>query len=138
MSAAAAAAAARRLYHPIKSNVGGSAVSYIERQYYGLGRKTTCNLLRSIGMSPDIKKKDVPAHQMVRINRILSQQVSPAVQKTKEADIVAKIRSGAVQGRRLAAGLPARGQRTVSNGRTCKKAMQYYLSLVRRAKEAEG
>ena len=44
------------------------------RQYHGIGRTTTCNLLRSIGLSINIHPKDIPAHQMARIHRILKQQ----------------------------------------------------------------
>jgi len=124
--------------NPIKSNPGGSLVSLLVRQYYGVGRVTTSNLLRSIGISPAIKRADLPPHQLTRIHRILKQQVSPAAKQQKEANIVAKIRSNTVAGSRMVMGLPSHGQRTSSNARTAKKFKNYHLGLVRGAMEREG
>ena len=91
------------------------ALSYI----YGIGRSNTKPILEKAGVNPATRTKELTEEEIKALTQILDKH---KIEGDLKADIAATLRRlkeiGAYRGKRHAAGLPSRGQRTRSNART--------------------
>ena len=92
------------------------ALTYI----YGIGASTSRNILNEAGISFQLKSDDLSDDQVVVIRRIIDQEVKVEgdLQRDITADIKRHMDIGTYRGLRHRRGLPVRGQRTHTNGRT--------------------
>ena len=87
---------------------------------FGIGLKTSQNILKKLDISPDIRVKDLTEADLTKLRNELdanyeveaelSRRVSLNIKRLKEIK--------AYRGLRHSANLPSRGQRTKTNGRT--------------------
>jgi small subunit ribosomal protein S13 len=94
------------------------ALTYI----YGIGRKTSRNILAQAGIALDTKTDDLADDDVVKIRQILDQgyKVEGDLRREITADIKRHIDMGSYRGLRHRKNLPVRGQRTHTNARTRK------------------
>ena len=92
------------------------ALTYI----YGIGAATSRNILRESGISLHLKSDDLSDEQVVVIRRIIDQDVKVEgdLRRDVTMDIKRHMEIGSYRGLRHRRGLPVRGQRTHTNGRT--------------------
>ncbi len=90
---------------------------------YGIGRFTSCELLKEINIDPKKRAKDLNEEEVARITNAL-QKGKLRVEGDLRRDISQNIKRlmdiGSYRGSRHKKGLPARGQRTRTNARTRK------------------
>ena len=92
------------------------ALTYI----YGIGATTSRNILREAGIQFQIKSDDLTDDQVVVIRRIIDQEIKVEgdLRRDVTVDIKRHMDIGTYRGLRHRRGLPVRGQRTHTNGRT--------------------
>ena len=92
------------------------ALTYI----YGIGAATSRNILREAGISFQVKSDDLTDDQVVVIRRIIDQEIKVEgdLRRDVTTDIKRHMDIGTYRGLRHRRGLPVRGQRTHTNGRT--------------------
>ena len=92
------------------------ALTYI----YGIGATTSRNILKEAGISFQLKSDDLSDDQVVVIRRIIDQEmkVEGDLRRDVTMDIKRHMDIGSYRGLRHRRGLPVRGQRTHTNGRT--------------------
>lgn len=92
------------------------ALTYI----YGIGAATSRNILKEAGISFQLKSDDLSDDQVVVIRRIIDQEVKVEgdLRRDVTMDIKRHMDIGSYRGLRHRRGLPVRGQRTHTNGRT--------------------
>lgn len=92
------------------------ALTYI----YGIGQKQSSLILTEVGVSPDIRVKDLNAEEANKIRTHIEK--SYRVEGDLKRDVINNIKRlkeiGAYRGVRHSRNLPARGQRTKTNSRT--------------------
>ncbi len=90
---------------------------------YGIGRKTSNDLLKEINIDPNKRAKDLNEEEVARITNAL-QKGTLRIEGDLRRDIAQNIKRlmdiGSWRGSRHKKGLPARGQRTRTNARTRK------------------
>ncbi len=89
---------------------------------YGIGRFRSNEILKSAGVSPDVRVKDLSDDDVRKISRVLEEQgrVEGDLRKEISLNIKRLMEIGCYRGLRHRRGLPARGQRTRTNARTRK------------------
>ena len=89
---------------------------------FGIGVKTSQEILAATGVNPDTRVKDLTEQDVNKIREYIEHnlKVEGDLRRSVDADIRRKIEIGTYQGRRHRAGLPVRGQRTRTNARTRK------------------
>ncbi|MFA5133582.1 MAG: 30S ribosomal protein S13 [Patescibacteria group bacterium] len=102
---------------------------------YGIGKKTAASILKSAGVDPSIRTKDLKEDEVAKIREIiektfvtegeLRRQVLANVRRLKEI--------GCYRGSRHSKGLPARGQRTKTNSRTVRGNKRITMGSGRKA-----
>ena len=96
------------------------ALTYI----YGIGLKTSKNILAATGVDPDVRVKDLTEEDEAKINSYINNNddllVEGDLRRTVEFDIKRLIDIGCYRGVRHRKGLPVRGQRSKTNARTRK------------------
>ena len=96
------------------------ALTYI----YGIGLKTSQNILAATGVDPDVRVKDLSEEGEAKINSYINNNddllVEGDLRRTVEFDIKRLIDIGCYRGVRHRKGLPVRGQRSKTNARTRK------------------
>ena len=96
------------------------ALTYI----YGIGLKTSQNILAATGVDPDVRVKDLSEEDEAKINSYINNNddllVEGDLRRTVEFDIKRLIDIGCYRGVRHRKGLPVRGQRSKTNARTRK------------------
>ena len=94
------------------------ALTYI----YGVGRTRAAETLAATGVSPDVRVKDAPEEDLVKLRDYIEAnfKVEGDLRREVQADIRRKIEIGSYQGLRHRRGLPVHGQRTKTNARTRK------------------
>jgi small subunit ribosomal protein S13 len=94
------------------------ALTYI----YGIGRTRAAETLRSTGVSPDRRVRDLGDEELVRLRDWIeaTYQIEGDLRREVASDIRRKIEIGSYQGIRHRRGLPVHGQRTHTNARTRK------------------
>jgi small subunit ribosomal protein S13 len=92
------------------------ALTYI----YGIGATTSRNILQEAGIPFRLKSDDLSDDQVVVIRRIIDQEVKVEgdLRRDVTMDIKRHMDIGSYRGLRHRRGLPVRGQRTHTNGRT--------------------
>jgi small subunit ribosomal protein S13 len=94
------------------------ALTYI----YGIGRTRSRETLAAIGMSTDMRSRDLTDEDLARLRDYMEEnyKVEGDLRREVAADIRRKIEIGSYQGLRHRRNLPVRGQRTKTNARTRK------------------
>ncbi len=95
------------------------ALTYI----YGIGHTRSLELLKTTGISPDLRSKDLSDEQVLALRDAIEAnefKVEGDLRREVQADIRRKMEIGSYQGLRHRRHLPVRGQRTKTNARTRK------------------
>ena len=94
------------------------ALTYI----FGIGRKTSNDILSVVGVSPDVRAKDLTEEQVGRINsEIDGSYVCEGELGRQHTQNINRLKDiGCYRGIRHRRGLPVRGQKTKCNARTRK------------------
>ena len=89
---------------------------------YGIGLKTSRDILASTGVNPDIRVKDLSEDDLAKIRDYIDKNltVEGDLRRNVAQDIKRLIEIGCYRGVRHRKGLPVRGQRTRTNARTRK------------------
>ena len=88
---------------------------------YGIGRTTASNILKKVGISEDIRVKDLSEEQMNLIRQEVDGiKVEGDLRREVSLNIKRLMEIGCYRGIRHRKGLPVRGQRTKTNARTRK------------------
>jgi small subunit ribosomal protein S13 len=89
---------------------------------FGIGRRRSNDILGEAGVSGDIRVKDLSEEDVRKISRVLEEQgrVEGDLRKEISLNIKRLVEIGSYRGSRHRRNLPARGQRTKTNGRTRK------------------
>jgi small subunit ribosomal protein S13 len=94
------------------------ALTYV----FGIGRSLARETLRSTGVNPDIRVRDLPEEDLLKIREYVENNLRTEgdLRREIQADIRRKVEIGNYEGLRHRRGLPVRGQRTKTNARTRK------------------
>ena len=94
------------------------ALTYI----YGIGLKSSKNILAETGVDPDIRVRDLSEDDVSKLREAIdrSYRVEGDLRRDVALDIKRLIEIGSYRGIRHRKGLPVRGQRTRTNARTRK------------------
>lgn len=94
------------------------ALTYI----YGIGLKSSQNIIAETGISPDIRVRDLGEDEIAKLRDVIenSYRVEGDLRRDVAMDIKRLIEIGSYRGVRHRKGLPVRGQRTRTNARTRK------------------
>jgi len=94
------------------------ALTYI----YGIGRSVSNKILKSAGVNPSTKAKDLKEEEISRITSIIQKDVKVEGELRREisSNIKRLMDVGCYKGIRHRRSLPVRGQRTSTNARTRK------------------
>lgn len=88
---------------------------------YGIGRKTSNDILTATGINPDTRVKDLTEDDIAKLRETIDQySVEGDLRRDVALDIKRLIEIGSYRGVRHRKGLPVRGQRTRTNARTRK------------------
>jgi len=92
------------------------ALTYI----YGIGRSNSRSILQQAGIHLDTNSDELTDDAVVKIRKIIDQgiKVEGDLRRETAADIKRNMEIGSYRGLRHRRGLPVRGQRTHTNGRT--------------------
>ena len=94
------------------------ALTYI----YGIGRSQATKILTSAGVSFDVKVRELNDDEINQIRKVIEEnyRVEGDLRKEVTMNIKRLMEIGSYRGLRHRRGLPVRGQRTKTNGRTRK------------------
>ena len=94
------------------------ALTYI----YGIGRKTSNDILARTGIDPDKRAKDLTEEEIAKIRDDIEEncKVEGDLRRDVAMDIKRMVEINCYRGIRHRKGLPVRGQRTKTNARTRK------------------
>jgi len=94
------------------------ALTYI----YGIGRSQAAKILTSAGVSFEVKVRELNDDETNKIRKVIEEQyrVEGDLRKEVTMNIKRLMEIGSYRGLRHRRGLPVRGQRTKTNGRTRK------------------
>ena len=89
---------------------------------YGIGRVRSNSILKTAGVSPDIRIKDLSEDDVRKISKVLEDQggVEGDLRKEVSMNIKRLMEIGCYRGMRHRRNLPVHGQRTRTNARTRK------------------
>lgn len=89
---------------------------------YGIGKKTSQNILAQTGINPDTRVKDLTEDEVNKLRVIIDQQciVEGDLRREVQLNIKRLMEIGCYRGLRHRKGLPVRGQKTKTNARTRK------------------
>ena len=88
---------------------------------YGIGRKTSNDILAKAGVNPDTRVKDLTEDEVAAIRAAMDGYVVEGdLRRNVAMDIKRLIEIGCYRGTRHRKGLPVRGQRSKTNARTRK------------------
>ena len=97
-------------------------IEYALTYIFGIGLKTSQNILKETGINPDTRTKDLTEDEVVKLRDVIDHNV--VVEGDLRRDIQMNIKRlidiGCYRGRRHRLGLPVRGQNTKNNARTRK------------------
>ena len=94
------------------------ALTYI----YGIGRKTTSDIIAATGVDPDLRVKDMTEDDVSKLREYIDRNIKVEGDLRRETafDIKRLIEIGCYRGVRHRKNLPVRGQRSKTNARTRK------------------
>jgi len=104
-------------------DIPGDKPVWISLMYlYGIGRKTSLDILQETGIDPNIRAKELTEEELARIASAIGKDLVIEGQlRRQEAQNIARLRDiGCYRGIRHRRGLTVRGQRTKTNARTRK------------------
>ena len=89
---------------------------------FGIGRKSSNNILEASGISPDTRCKDLTEEEIAKLRETIEKgyTVEGDLRRNTALDIKRLIEIGCYRGVRHRKGLPVRGQRSKTNARTRK------------------
>ena len=89
---------------------------------YGIGRKTSNDILAATGVNPDVRVKDLTEDDISKLREYIDHhlQVEGDLRRSVAMDIKRLVEIGCYRGIRHRKGLPVRGQRSKTNARTRK------------------
>ena len=89
---------------------------------YGIGRKTSNEILAKTGVNPDTRVRDLSEDDVAKLREIIDHeyQVEGDLRRENALNIKRLVEVGCYRGIRHRRGLPVRGQRTKTNARTRK------------------
>ena len=89
---------------------------------YGIGRKTSNDILAATGVNPDIRVKDLTEDDISKLREYIDHNipVEGDLRRSVAMDIKRLVEIGCYRGLRHRKGLPVRGQRSKTNARTRK------------------
>lgn len=89
---------------------------------YGIGRTKSNEILKTAGISPDVRVKDLTEEQVIKIRETIDKgyKVEGDLRRETALDIKRLMEIGCYRGIRHRKSLPVRGQRTKTNARTRK------------------
>ena len=89
---------------------------------YGIGRKTSNDILAATGVNPDTRVRDLTEEDVAKIKEYIDHncRVEGDLRRDIAFDIKRLIEIGCYRGVRHRKGLPVRGQRSKTNARTRK------------------
>jgi small subunit ribosomal protein S13 len=89
---------------------------------YGIGESRARRVLQEVGIDPDTYVKDLTDDEVVKLREAVDNdlQVEGDLRRERSQDVKRLMEIGAYRGLRHRRGLPVRGQRTKTNGRTRK------------------
>ena len=89
---------------------------------YGIGLKSSKDILAATGIDPDVRVKDLTEDDISKLREVIDNQyvVEGDLRRDVAMDIKRLIEIGSYRGVRHRKGLPVRGQRTRTNARTRK------------------
>ena len=100
-----------------KNKRGEIGLTYI----YGIGRKSSNDILAAAGVNPDTRVKDLTEDEVAAIRAAMDGYVVEGdLRRNVALDIKRLIEIGCYRGTRHRKGLPVRGQRSKTNARTRK------------------
>lgn len=91
---------------------------------YGIGKSSSEKLCRRLGVSKNLKFFELSEDQISKLLKMVEQHKLPIASSLKKLKALGTKRDLAIKsykGSRKKHGLPARGQRTRTNGRTARK-----------------
>ena len=94
------------------------ALTYI----FGIGLKTSQDLLKATGINPDTRTRDLTEDEVVKLRDVIDKNVvvEGDLRRERQMNIKRLVDIGCYRGRRHRLGLPVRGQNTKNNARTRK------------------
>lgn len=94
------------------------ALTYI----FGIGLKTSKDLLKETGVNPDTRTRDLTEDEVVKLRDAIDKNVivEGDLRRERQMNIKRLVDIGCYRGRRHRLGLPVRGQNTKNNARTRK------------------
>ncbi|MGN8833138.1 30S ribosomal protein S13 [Selenomonas montiformis] len=94
------------------------ALTYI----FGIGLKTSQDLLKETGINPDTRTRDLTEDEVVKLRDAIDKNVivEGDLRRERQMNIKRLVDIGCYRGRRHRLGLPVRGQNTKNNARTRK------------------
>ena len=90
---------------------------------YGIGRKTSNDILAATGVNPDTRVKDLTEDDVSKLREYIDRNellVEGDLRRNVSLDIKRLVEVGCYRGIRHRKGLPVRGQRSKTNARTRK------------------
>src|SRR5438874_12517555 len=88
---------------------------------HGIGRSTSNEILKKVGVDPNTYVKDLTDDEVVKLREAVeSQEVEGDLRRERSQNIKRLSEIGAYRGLRHRRGLPVRGQRTKTNARSRK------------------
>jgi small subunit ribosomal protein S13 len=101
---------------------------------FGIGMPTSQKILKTAGVNPDTRVKDLSDEEGVKIRAIIDKdfKVEGELKREISMNIKRLIDTGSYRGKRHKVGLPARGQRTKTNART-RKGPRKSIALKKKA-----
>ena len=89
---------------------------------YGIGRTKSNEILKTAGINPDTRVKDLSEDEVIKIREIIDKgyKVEGDLRRETALNIKRLMEIGSYRGLRHRKGLPVRGQRTRTNARTRK------------------
>ena|SRR5947209_2752298 len=102
---------------------------------YGIGRSQANNILRTAGVSPDTKIRELNDDEVNRIRKVIEEQhrVEGDLRKEISFNIKRLMEIGSYRGLRHRRGLPVHGQRTHTNARTRKGPRRGAIAVRKKA-----
>ena len=89
---------------------------------FGIGRKTSNEILAKTGINPDTRVKDLTEEEAAKLREVIERDYNVEGDLRREIGLNIKrlVEIGCYRGLRHRRGLPVRGQRTKTNARTRK------------------
>lgn len=89
---------------------------------YGIGRKLSNDIIKQLGLNPDMRANKLSQDEIAKLNNLLQSQyvVEGDLRRQVQNNIKRLISIHSYRGTRHRLGLPVRGQRTRTNSRTRK------------------